>query len=886
MPDPMPDPMPEVPLAQADKPRVMNNDGSLVLKVHASRDVHVGTADNRASLTAQGIKVATLERLALDRAIRAVIAAQQSLSAERVNTTLAGLATTVNDAAAVEEEVVGALANIEDLMARGNKLLADFGRGNSGDAGNGVITSVVGSACNEKVSSSLSAYARNLIPLNYRPESCEFINPPDNRRKASSVWDNRPPGQGHHKGMLDSSQGWSARNNRRGEWYQIDLGSEQEIDGVVVQGRTCCGQAVRSYKIQVSSNGQNFEQVDEGKVFDYPPTDLNDKYPQRFSTRIRTRYVRFIVQTWQNHITSRFGILKCDEETDSIYTCKVKHPQVDEPQTVNATVTPLGGTMYKLDCPLDKTKFEKIEKKCFTYNALDENRKSSTTHSNDRPGYRYGATMLDSRQAWSAASNDRNQWHWMDLGEKREITTFLLQGRGNNYQYVKCFKLSVSDDGDNWTPLSNPTTKTREGDGSWKSRCKISNQKLVFSNRGVGNYYPEEFKLPQGTFARYIRIEPLAWNRHISMRSAVKICTMEQAGAQFKDTEAQVSFFEGGNEIASIPMPDDGKVTFKGVACGTGGSNLDKRIPMNGILGWWKAEDLKVVAYENKITMAGPNGRRNLNKCYGECDRDSDCKGSLKCFQRSENEEIPGCTGGGNSRDWDYCYDPNDPKSAYEWESIVGKNGGKNKLKVDFVAGMWDVRYGFPGSSGAAIDGAVPEYAGIFGDSKRYDRLSFGNIIQGRGSLCSATAYEPLGWKGRVLNGGRSNWLHGHWAGYSKVAYLDGWKSHPHQGPPKTLGRYKHAWTVMCSTNAGTNGKELYVNEDGKPFLTSGASISSWNQYELIVGRRGRTRRPAGYSEDSSYRIGEVIAWNRGLTPAELQAATQYMIDRLAGKVQ
>ncbi|CAE7607380.1 unnamed protein product [Symbiodinium sp. CCMP2592] len=52
----------------------------------------------------------------------------------------------------------------------------------------------------------------------------------------------------------------------------------------------------------------------------------------------------------------------------------------------------------------------------------------------------------------------------------------------------------------------------------------------------------------------------------------------------------------------------------------------------------------------------GVDGSPNMPKCAGECDRDSDCAGELKCFQRNGFTAVPGCAGVGN-KDWDYCYD-------------------------------------------------------------------------------------------------------------------------------------------------------------------------------------------------------------------------------------
>jgi len=65
-------------------------------------------------------------------------------------------------------------------------------------------------------------------------------------------------------------------------------------------------------------------------------------------------------------------------------------------------------------------------------------------------------------------------------------------------------------------------------------------------------------------------------------------------------------------------------------------------------------------------------------KCEGDCDEDSQCSGSMKCFQREDGRKdlppgdapIPGCHGVGK-RNWDYCYYP---MWVANRNSIVNKN--------------------------------------------------------------------------------------------------------------------------------------------------------------------------------------------------------------------
>ena len=64
--------------------------------------------------------------------------------------------------------------------------------------------------------------------------------------------------------------------------------------------------------------------------------------------------------------------------------------------------------------------------------------------------------------------------------------------------------------------------------------------------------------------------------------------------------------------------------------------------------------------YKKAIALSGDNksSPNSLQACTGECDADSHCASGLKCFQRSNGEPIPGCVGDGGGKDWDYCYVP------------------------------------------------------------------------------------------------------------------------------------------------------------------------------------------------------------------------------------
>jgi len=52
-----------------------------------------------------------------------------------------------------------------------------------------------------------------------------------------------------------------------------------------------------------------------------------------------------------------------------------------------------------------------------------------------------------------------------------------------------------------------------------------------------------------------------------------------------------------------------------------------------------------------------------MSKCEGDCDSDTDCQGTMECFQNDGYDVPPGCTGTVVNA-YDYCYDPSDTSMA------------------------------------------------------------------------------------------------------------------------------------------------------------------------------------------------------------------------------
>ena len=77
--------------------------------------------------------------------------------------------------------------------------------------------------------------------------------------------------------------------------------------------------------------------------------------------------------------------------------------------------------------------------------------------------------------------------------------------------------------------------------------------------------------------------------------------------------------------------------------------------------GWWRWYCRSYRWTYKWVPVYSPGLNRKLKKGESDCDRDSDCEGKLKCYQRSSGS-VPGIDVSGISRTHDFCYDPEDKK--------------------------------------------------------------------------------------------------------------------------------------------------------------------------------------------------------------------------------
>jgi hypothetical protein len=127
-------------------------------------------------------------------------------------------------------------------------------------------------------------------------------------------------------------------------------------------------------------------------------SDRNTKVMVAFTDPATVRYVRIRPRTWTDHISIRAGLL-------------------------------IGQTTVVV--PYERLKY-------------------SSTWGNEPKGTGHGQGMLDSPQAWSAGSNDLNQWIQMDAGQEKVINGVVTQGRQEADQWVTSYLIETSIDGNTW----------------------------------------------------------------------------------------------------------------------------------------------------------------------------------------------------------------------------------------------------------------------------------------------------------------------------------------------------------------------------------------------------------------------------------------------------
>ncbi|XP_068422372.1 neuropilin-1a-like isoform X2 [Clinocottus analis] len=253
--------------------------------------------------------------------------------------------------------------------------------------------------------------------------------------------------------------GWTPSDDTVREWIQVDLGFLRFVTAIGTQGaiskETKKQYYVRSYKVDLSSNGEDWVTVKEGSKQKIFPgnSDPVDEARSVLPKQTLARYVRVRPMSWEQGICMRFEIYGC---RTSDYPCSgmlgMVSGQISDAQ--------IGASSYA-----------------------------------DRGWVAENARLLTGRSGWTGQQTKqpfRNEWLQVDLGQDKMVSGVVIQGgkhRDRNV-FMKRFKVGHSLDGDEWT--------TVKEDNTTKPKIFLGNQ----------NHDTPELRSMGPLLTRYVRIYP------------------------------------------------------------------------------------------------------------------------------------------------------------------------------------------------------------------------------------------------------------------------------------------------------------------------------------------------------------------------------------------
>ncbi|TWW71229.1 Neuropilin-1a [Takifugu flavidus] len=239
----------------------------------------------------------------------------------------------------------------------------------------------------------------------------------------------------------------------------VDLGFLRFVSAVGTQGaisqETQRIYYVKSYKVDVSSNGEDWITLKEGskqKIFQ-GNTNPTDVAKTMLPKPTLTRFVRIRPVTWETGIALRF----------EVYGCKISE-------------YPCSGMLGMIS------------------GLITDNQITASSHT-DRSWVPENARLLTSRTGWTLLPQPQpfaSEWLQVDLGEEKLVKGLIIQGgkHRENKVFMKKFRLGYSNNGSEWAMVLDTN----------------GNKPKIFE--GNGNYDTPELRIVEPLLTRFIRIYP------------------------------------------------------------------------------------------------------------------------------------------------------------------------------------------------------------------------------------------------------------------------------------------------------------------------------------------------------------------------------------------
>uniref|UniRef100_A0A4W5NXH3 Neuropilin n=1 Tax=Hucho hucho TaxID=62062 RepID=A0A4W5NXH3_9TELE len=252
---------------------------------------------------------------------------------------------------------------------------------------------------------------------------------------------------------------WTPGEDNNKEWIQVDLGFLRFVSAIGTQGavsqETKKTYWVKSYKVDVSSNGEDWITLKEGskqKVFQ-GNTNPTDVARTMLPKPTLTRFIRIRPVAWETGIALRF----------EVYGCKISE-------------YPCSGMLGMVS------------------GLITDAQITASSHT-DRSWVPENARLLTSRSGWTLLPQPQpftSEWLQVDLGEEKLVRGLIIQGgkHRENKVFMKKFRLGYSNNGSDWKMI-------QDGNG---------NKPKIFE--GNQNYDTPELRTVEPLLTRYIRVYP------------------------------------------------------------------------------------------------------------------------------------------------------------------------------------------------------------------------------------------------------------------------------------------------------------------------------------------------------------------------------------------
>ncbi|TNN74436.1 EGF-like repeat and discoidin I-like domain-containing protein 3 [Liparis tanakae] len=273
------------------------------------------------------------------------------------------------------------------------------------------------------------------------------------------------------KGLVNA---WTAAENDRWPWIQINLQRRMRVTGLITQGAKRIGspEYVKSYKVAYSDDGKTWRTYkvkgkDDDMIF-RGNVDNNAPSANSFTPPVAAQYVRIYPQVCRRHCTLRMELLGC-ELTGCSEPLGMKSGHIQDYQVMASSI------------------FRTLNMDMFTWEP--------------------GKARLDKQgkvNAWTAGHSDQSQWLQVDLRVPTKVTGIITQGAKDfgHVQFVGSYKLAYSNNGERW--------KVYQDEKQGKDK--------VFQGNFDNDTHRKNVIDPP-IYARLIRILPWSWYGRITLRA-------------------------------------------------------------------------------------------------------------------------------------------------------------------------------------------------------------------------------------------------------------------------------------------------------------------------------------------------------------------------------